>query len=370
MYTPTKLETYFLKLVNETRAKVGASPLTFDGELLEAADAHSLWMGKANVFSHTGVNGSNPGDRVTSAGYGWQSYGENIAWRSGPLTEETVRLLHDQLVKSPPHYANLIKGSFEEIGIGLQIGPLNGYLGVFVTQNFGTPNSSERSEGNDVGAGSGSIKGTNGNDMLYGTEEADAMYGGAGNDTYYVRQRGDKAYEKAGQGTDNVISSFTYSLSGQDVENLTLFGDTNINGTGNGLNNVLVGNGGGNTLKGMAGNDTLNGKGGKDVLWGGAGKDAFVFDTAAEADGDTIRDFARGSDRINLKKIDAKVDQAGNQAFKFIGKQDFHNVAGELRAYKSGATTYVAGDTNGDGIADFTIKVTTSKTLASGDFIL
>jgi Ca2+-binding RTX toxin-like protein len=370
MYTPTKLEIYFLKLVNETRAKVGANPLTFDGELLESADAHSLWMGKTNTFSHKGVGGSSPSDRAKAASYDWQGWGENIAWRTGPLTEETVRLLHDQLVNSPVHYANLINRSFEEIGIGLQIGLYNGFLGVYVTQNFGTPNVSERAEANDVGSGKATTRGTSGKDMLYGSNEADAMYGGLGNDTYYADHRGDKAYERARQGIDKVISSVTYSLSGEDVENLTLWATGNISGTGNGLNNLLVGNSGKNTLKGMAGNDTLNGDDGMDVLWGGSGKDAFVFDTAAEADGDTIRDFTHRADRIDLKKIDANELTGGNQKFKFIGKQDFHKVAGELRAFKSGAATYVAGDTNGDGIADFAIMVSGSKAFTSSDFVL
>lgn len=33
MTTPTNIETYFLQLVNETRAKAGVKPLTFDSEL-------------------------------------------------------------------------------------------------------------------------------------------------------------------------------------------------------------------------------------------------------------------------------------------------------------------------------------------------
>jgi uncharacterized protein YkwD len=36
MYGPTQLEVYFLSLVNQTRAKVGAKPLSFDGELLKS----------------------------------------------------------------------------------------------------------------------------------------------------------------------------------------------------------------------------------------------------------------------------------------------------------------------------------------------
>jgi len=196
------------------------------------------------------------------------------------------------------------------------------------------------------------------------------MHGGAGNDTYYVNKSGDKAYEKAGEGRDKVNSSISYSLSGQDVENLSLSGSAKINGTGNGLDNVLAGNSGSNTLKGQGGNDTLNGNGGKDVLWGGSGSDAFVFDTSKEADGDTIRDFVSGTDTISLKNIDASTRSKGNQAFEFIGTSKFHKEAGELRAYKSGGNTYVAGDTDGDGIADFAIKFSGSKTFASADFIL
>ncbi|WP_336488165.1 CAP domain-containing protein [Methylobacterium nigriterrae] len=151
MATPTALETSFLDLINQTRAGVGAKPLSFDGELLDAADAHTAWMDQTDTFSHTGVNGTDPGARITDAGYGWQSYGENIAYVSGPLSEATVQQLHTNLVNSPGHYANIIKGSFEEIGIGLKEGTINGHTVTFVTEDFGTPNATERAEPNDVG---------------------------------------------------------------------------------------------------------------------------------------------------------------------------------------------------------------------------
>src|SRR5918993_1622665 len=151
MTTPTTLETFFLQLVNEARAQVGAKALAFDGELLAASDAHSAWMDQTDVFSHTGVNGTSAGARMTSAGYGWQGWGENIAYVSGGLTEATVKQLHTNLMNSPGHYANIVNGSFEEIGIGLKEGTINGHAVVFVTQNFGTPNATERADADDVG---------------------------------------------------------------------------------------------------------------------------------------------------------------------------------------------------------------------------
>jgi serralysin len=321
------------------------------------------------------VNGSDPGDRMAAAGYGAQGWGENIAYASGGLTEATVRQLHTNLMNSPGHYANIVNGSFEEIGIGLKEGTINGYKVVFVTQNFGTPNAAERAEANDVGtvtppATGGTITGTGGNDVLAGTAGNDAMYGLAGNDTYYVNQMGDKAHEQAGQGIDTVISTITYSLAGQVVENLTLTGSGSLNGTGNSLGNTLIGNAGANILDGGSARDVINGKGGQDVLIGGAGNDTFVFDTASDANGDTINDFVHGADRISLTNIDANTRVAGDQAFAFIGAQAFHKVAGELRAYQSGGNTYVAGDVNGDGAADFAIKALGAHSFAKADFLV
>jgi hypothetical protein len=299
MTTPTNLETLFLQLINEARANAGVKPVTFDGELLDSSDAHSAWMDQTDTFSHTGVNGSSAGTRMTSAGYGWQGWGENIAYVSGGMTEATVRQLHTNLMNSPGHYANIVNGSFEEIGIGLKEGTINGYKVVFVTQNFGTPNATERAEANDVG-------------------------------------------------TPTTTPTTPSTTAGQSI----------------------VGNSYSNTLYGTSGNDTLNGNGGRDVLWGNSGGDTFVFDTTSEANGDTIADFVHGTDKISLSGMDASTRASGNQAFTFIGAQGFHKVAGELKAYQSSGNTYVAGDVNGDGAADFTIKALGVHTFAATDFML
>jgi hypothetical protein len=76
-------------------------------------------------------------------------------------------------------------------------------------------------------------------------------------------------------------------------------------------------------------------------------------------------------DLIDLSGIDANSQTSENDAFAFIGAGAFTGVAGQLRAYQEGSTWIVAGDINGDGIADFLINLTTSQgqALGSDDFL-
>ena len=93
-------------------------------------------------------------------------------------------------------------------------------------------------------------------------------------------------------GIDTVQSSISFSLADPvhaigDIENLTLTGTANINGTGNALDNVLIGNSGANVLTGLDGNDTLNGGAGADNMLGGAGNDTYVVDNAGDVVNET-----------------------------------------------------------------------------------
>ena len=79
------------------------------------------------------------------------------------------------------------------------------------------------------------------------------MTGGAGNDTYVVDNAGDVGdRESPTRAPTRCSRRVTYTL-GANVENLTLTGTGDINGTGNALANVLTGNAGNNTLNGGAG---------------------------------------------------------------------------------------------------------------------
>ncbi|MGV4987342.1 CAP domain-containing protein [Streptomyces sp. NRAIS4] len=117
-----------LQLVNAERAKVGCHPLTLNAELTKAAQAHSADMAAHRNMSHTGSDGSAPGDRITRAGYGWSAYGENVAY--GYATADQVMT---GWMNSPGHRANILNCSFKEIGVGLA------QPGSYWTQDFGTP---------------------------------------------------------------------------------------------------------------------------------------------------------------------------------------------------------------------------------------
>lgn len=114
-------------IVNQERAKAGCPALTVNTKLTAAALQHSQDMAAHANMSHTGSDGSDPGERITRAGYTWTTYGENIAY--GYSTPQQVMT---GWMNSPGHRQNILNCAFKEIGVGLA-GP-NSYW----TQNFGT----------------------------------------------------------------------------------------------------------------------------------------------------------------------------------------------------------------------------------------
>ena len=117
------------------------------------------------------------------------------------------------------------------------------------------------------------LKGGDGNDELDGGLGNDSMSGQLGDDIYYVDSINDTVIELTNQGKDTVYSSITYKL-GENLENLALNGNTEINGTGNNLENIIIGNNNNNYLEGLTGNDTLIGGNGNDTLDGGFDNDS------------------------------------------------------------------------------------------------
>ena len=133
---------------------------------------------------------------------------------------------------------------------------------------------------------------------MTGTYEFAAAAEALGNNVYTVTHANALILERAGEGSDTVKASISYVLNtGAAVETLSTTNDrgkTNINLTGNELDQAIVGN---------AGANRIDGKGGIDSLFGGVGKDMFVFSSAIDASGgnvDRIEDFNARDDTIAL----------------------------------------------------------------------
>jgi trimeric autotransporter adhesin len=142
------------------------------------------------------------------------------------------------------------------------------------------------------------LTGNDGANVLNGGAGNDTMVGGAGDDSYVVDVSTDVITELAGGGTDSVSSAVTYTLAA-NVENLTLTGNTAINGTGNAADNVLTGNSGANVLTGGEGNDIYIGGAGVDTLTDTSTMSNDVYRWGAGQGNDVITD-AGGTDRIEI----------------------------------------------------------------------
>lgn len=188
-----------------------------------------------------------------------------------------------------------------------------------VTAEFHGNDYMDGGAGDDVmlgGAGDDILLGGTGDDYLDGGGGADVLEGGAGQDTYVVDNEGDVIIEidlpavptarmdllsVANGSVDSVQASVSYELI-YNLENLTLTGNSAINGTGNELANQIIGNDAANVLDSGDGNDYLGGGGGGDTLIGGAGNDFLSGGDGVDASfggvGDDVYEVDNGADTV------------------------------------------------------------------------
>ncbi|AXT27349.1 CAP domain-containing protein [Ruegeria sp. AD91A] len=142
MSTASTFEREMLGLINQERTSRGLNPLQLETQLNDSSEDHSTWMLNTDTFSHTGSGGSSATQRMQGAGFdlegSWRT-GENIAWQSergAPGISDDVAQLHQNLMSSPGHRANILNPDFKYIGIGVETGDMQGFDAVMVTQNF------------------------------------------------------------------------------------------------------------------------------------------------------------------------------------------------------------------------------------------
>lgn len=217
--------------------------------------------------------------------------------------------------------------------------------------------ASGNAQGNHiVGTHGGNIlHGLGGRDVLEGLAGRDTLYGAGGSDTVLGGRYADTLF--GGPGADTLDGG---------TSNDTLHGGDN--------HDTLHGGDHHDILSGNAGDDLLGGGSGRDRLTGGTGADVFTFadgDLAGRGanSADRILDFSQAEgDMIDLSALDAIAGTPEIDRFAFIGAAAFSGTAGELRYDQYGSFTMVQGDTDGDGVMDFAIRVDGLVDLVAADF--
>lgn len=114
------IESDFIGLVNETRLAAGLPMLDHRAELTLAARYHSLDMAANRFFSHEGPNGRGHDDRIAALDRRllWRAARENLAQLDGRADNVAV-LLHESLMNSPGHRANILADNVDHIAVGV-----------------------------------------------------------------------------------------------------------------------------------------------------------------------------------------------------------------------------------------------------------
>lgn len=128
-------EKAMLCLVNQARRQRGLAPFAAPTSLARAAGRKSGDILRCDEFSHEAC-GREFTYWIERFGYPFCSAGENIAYGGGSYA--TPRSIFSRWMHSSGHRRNVL-GAYEDIGIGLQVGALEGESGAHVwTQEFGS----------------------------------------------------------------------------------------------------------------------------------------------------------------------------------------------------------------------------------------
>jgi hypothetical protein len=127
-----------IEQTNQRRSAVGLSALKLNPQLSEAALAKGQHMLLEQYWAHTAPDGTQPWKFFKDAGYAYRVAGENLA-RDFTTSDDMMAAW----MASPTHRANILNQRYEEIGIAVIDGSLEGYETTLVVQLFGTPARAE-----------------------------------------------------------------------------------------------------------------------------------------------------------------------------------------------------------------------------------
>ncbi len=126
-----------IRLTNVQRQVAGVGPVQLDPELSQAAAQKAADMFAHDYWAHVSPQGVQPWAFITNAGYQYRYAGENLA-RDFTGPDAVVKGWMD----SPSHKENLLNSRYQDIGVAVVDGQLEGRETTLVVQMFGTKLSS------------------------------------------------------------------------------------------------------------------------------------------------------------------------------------------------------------------------------------
>jgi uncharacterized protein YkwD len=122
-----------IELTNRSRIENGVHPLTESEKLTRAAEAKVNDMFGSQYFNHDSPNGDSSFVFVEAAGYSYRYAGENLVRNF--VCAETAQ---QALMNSPSHRKNILNEEFDEIGVSIEQGILDGKKTILTVYFFGT----------------------------------------------------------------------------------------------------------------------------------------------------------------------------------------------------------------------------------------
>ncbi|MEX2226582.1 MAG: CAP domain-containing protein [Dehalococcoidia bacterium] len=122
-----------MELVNVERTSRGLQPVSYEPRLTQAAQSYAHVMTLQDWFSHVGPDGSTIVDRVTAAGFPFESQlGEVLAWGADWSPEGIVQAWMD----SPGHRDQLLEPMYWRAGVGCYFRVEEPHTGVRCVMDF------------------------------------------------------------------------------------------------------------------------------------------------------------------------------------------------------------------------------------------
>jgi hypothetical protein len=121
-----------IKLVNDARAAINVVVLKKNDLLQKAAEQKAQDMIENNYFAHISPQGKSPWDWINQSGYDYRFAGENLAINFINAKDEQQAWMDSEL-----HRKNILSSDYEDTGVAVEKGIIDGHETIVVVQMFG-----------------------------------------------------------------------------------------------------------------------------------------------------------------------------------------------------------------------------------------